>query len=93
MCHFCNLLGYCYIRDLRGIVSSESFDEPFNGKNIFPLCLVNGTLFPNQLVGLGDGRERIRDRLKVDLISLTIIPGAHPESECCDGYCLFTGLD
>ena len=57
---------------------SESFNETFNGNNVLDLCLVNGNLFPNQLAGLGDFCERIRDRFNADLISLTIIPSVHP---------------
>ena len=81
MCHLWNLLGNHYMRGLRGIWSSESSDETFNGKNLFSLCLLNGTLFPSHLAGLGDVRKRICDRLNADLISLTVSSGIHPGGE------------
>ena len=84
MCHLWNLLGNLYLRDLRGILSSESFDEPFNGKKISNLCLVNGSLFPNQLAGLGDVHDRICNRFNVDLISLNINPGEYPGGKRCE---------
>ena len=93
MCHFCNLLGNLLLRYWQGIFSSESFDKTFNGKNLFSICLVNGNLSPNQMEGLGDGCERIRDRLKMELISLTVRHGAHPGGEIYEYYCLFTGID
>ena len=60
------------------ILSSESFDEPFNGKNLIYICLVNGTFFPDQLAGLGYGCKRIRDIFNTDLIYLTVSPSGHP---------------
>ena len=77
----------------RGILSSESLYETFNGKNLFSLCLVNANIFPNQLAGLGDERDCIHDILNIDLIYLTISPGVHPGGEFYEYYCLFTGLD
>ena len=72
---------------------SESFYGTFNGKNLLSLCLVNETLLPNQLEGLGDGHERIRDIFKSDLISLSISPSDHHANERCGDDLLFKGLD
>ena len=88
-----NLLGDHYLRYWREIFSSESFDEPFNGDNVFYLCLVNLTLLPKQLAGLGYGRGHICDIWNAYLISLNLSPGAHPGGEFCEYDCLLIGID
>ena len=35
-------------------------------------------MFSNQLVGLGDGRERVCDSLNINLISFSVSPGPYP---------------
>jgi hypothetical protein len=59
----------------------KSFYDSFDGKNVFFLRLCNGTLFSNQLAGLGDGRERFRDRLNADLIFSTVSLGPYPAAK------------
>ena len=75
-----------------GVFSPKCFDQSFDGKNILSFYLVYGTLFPNQLAGLGDGCELIRNVLNADLISLNVIPSAHPGHECYEYDGLFTWI-
>ena len=79
--------------DGRWIMNPKSFDQSFDGNSSFLLCLVYGNLFPNQLADLGDGRERIRDRLNADLIYRTVIPGAHTGHKFYEDDGLFTWLE
>ena len=74
-------------------MSSESFDEPFIEKNVFSLCLVNVNSPPNQMAGLGYGRDNFRVGLNADLISLNISHGTHPGGKFYDDDCLFTGIE
>ena len=50
-------------------------------------------MFSSQAAGLGDGRERIRDGLNFDLMSLTESPGAHTGCESKEDDALFDFVD
>ena len=45
------------------------------------------------MAGIEYGRKHIRDRLNKDLISLIVIPSAHPCGKCCEENCLFIGIE
>ena len=60
---------------------------------MFYLHLIYGNLCPNQLVGLGDGHERIHDKLNAELISMTVRPVVNPGREWCEDDGLFKWID
>jgi len=60
------------------VQSFKALHYSFDGKTVFSLFFEDETLFSNQLVGLGDGRERVRDCLDANLISVSISPGLYP---------------
>jgi len=91
LCCLWHFLWDCHLWDCWWVFAFESLNYLFEGKNVISLFFEDGTLFSNQLVGLGDCRERVCDRLNVNLISVSVSPGPNPGSKSRkdDRGCLF----
>ena len=82
--HFCNR---------REVLTPEYLNQALDGKNIFSFLFVDWTWFFNQLVGLGDVRNSLCDRLNTDLIYVTVNPGPQLGYEAGDADCPISGCN
>ena len=74
-------------------MSAEALEAPFDGKNVFSRCFVEGTRFASHVDGLADGRQRVLDRLNANLISLAVRAGPDSGGKAGDDEGVVDGGD